>query len=228
MRRADRLFQIVHVLRRRKLTTARYLAEHLEVSERTIYRDIADLSVSGVPVLGEAGVGYALTRGFEVPPLMFTLDEIEALMLGARLVQAWGDPQLARAATEAAHKVEAVLPESLRLRVARQTLFAPDFHVPPASANWLTPLRHAIRDFQTVHLEYRDKDDATTTRLVRPLGLFFWGDKWSLATWCTLRQSYRSFRLDRVVGLRVLPDQFAETPDCSLTHFLETMRAEAR
>ena len=179
-----------------------------------------------MPVLGEAGVGYALTRGFEVPPLMFTLDEIEALMLGARLVQAWGDPQLARAVTEAAYKVEAVLPEPLRQRVSRQTLFAPDFHVPPSSANWLTPLRHAIRDFQTVHLDYRDKDEAPTQRVVRPLGLFFWGDKWSLATWCTLRQNYRSFRLARIAGLHVLPEKFVEAPDCSLPHFLEYMRTE--
>ena len=225
MRRADRLFRIVQILRRRKLTTARFLADALAVSERTIYRDIADLSLSGVPVLGEAGVGYALTRGFDVPPLMFTLDEVEALLLGARLVMAWGDPELARAATEAAHKVEAVLPEALRQRVARQTLFAPDFHVPPASARWLTPLRHAIRDRQAVALAYRDTDDAPTERVVRPLGLFFWGDSWSLASWCTLRKDYRSFRLARIADCRVLPERFAETPDCSLAHFLVCVRA---
>ena len=228
MRRADRLFQIVQILRRRKLTTARHLAQALEVSERTIYRDIADLSVSGVPVVGEAGVGYALSRGFEVPPLMFTLDEAEALLLGARLVQAWGDPELGQAVTEAAHKVEAVLPEALRARMTHQTLFAPDFHVPPTAAAWLTPLRHAIRDRKTVHIDYQDGAGEQTQRTVRPLGLFFWGDKWSLAAWCTLRADYRSFRLGRIHGLRVTLERFEESPTCSLNDFLACVAGPER
>lgn len=220
MRRADRLFQIVQILRRRKLTTARHLADALEVSERTIYRDIADLSRSGVPVLGEAGVGYALSRGFEVPPLMFTLDEVEALLLGAKLVQAWGDPELARAVTSAALKVEAVLPPPLLERVSKQTLFAPDFHVPPSAARCLTLLRHAIRDQQTVQLSYRDAQDAASERIVRPLGLFFWGDKWSLGAWCTMRGDYRSFRLARIAHAVALPERFETSEACSLQGFV--------
>src|SRR2546422_7203835 len=110
MRRADRLFRIVQRLRRRGATTARQLAEALEVSERTVYRDIRDLLVSGVPIRGEAGVGYALDRSYELPPLMFDEEEIEALVLGARIVRAWADKKLARAAEEALQKIETVLP----------------------------------------------------------------------------------------------------------------------
>src|SRR6478672_5470891 len=125
MRRADRLFQIVQRLRRRPtVVTARELARELEVSERTIYRDIADLLVSGVPIEGEAGIGYRLPRGaFDLPPLMFTEDEIEALVLGARVVKGWGDPALARAAEDVLAKVESVLPAKLKDRVADATLF---------------------------------------------------------------------------------------------------------
>src|SRR5437899_1479879 len=110
MRRADRLFQIVQRLRRRGVTTAAQLAQALEVSERTVYRDVRDLQLSGVPILGEAGVGYALPRGFDLPPLMFTEEELEALVVGARMVQAWGDQKLARAAEDALSKIETVVP----------------------------------------------------------------------------------------------------------------------
>ena len=129
MRRADRLFRIVQRLRRRGATTARQLAEALEVSERTVYRDIRDLLVSGVPILGEAGVGYALDRSYELPPLMFDEEEIEALVLGARVVSAWADKKLARAAEEALKKIETVLPPRLKSKLADSALMAPDFHV---------------------------------------------------------------------------------------------------
>src|SRR5690349_21118123 len=114
MRRADRLFQIVQILRARRLTTARYLAERLEVSERTVYRDMQDLSLSGVPIMGEAGVGYALKKGYDLPPLMFDYDEIEALVIGARMAAAWGSKPLAKSAHEALEKIAAVLPEPKR------------------------------------------------------------------------------------------------------------------
>src|SRR5580693_4304739 len=117
MRRAARLFRIVQRLRRRGATTAAQLAELLEVSERTVYRDVRDLILSGVPIRGEAGVGYALPRDFDLPPLMFDAEEIEALVLGARIVQSWGDPELARAAESVLSKVESVIPERLRDRV---------------------------------------------------------------------------------------------------------------
>src|SRR3546814_9884514 len=125
MRRADRLFQIVQELRRRKLVTARQLAESLEVSERTIYRDIKDLAASGVPIAGEAGVGYVLQRGYDLPPLMFTEEEIEALVLGARIIECWADAALAKAAADVVAKVEAVLPGHLGHHVSRTPHPAP-------------------------------------------------------------------------------------------------------
>jgi predicted DNA-binding transcriptional regulator YafY len=127
MRRADRLFQIVQILRRRRLTTARQLADRLCISERTVYRDIRDLIASGVPVEGEAGVGYRL-RGFDLPPLMFTREEVEALVLGARIVQSWTDPELAGAAAEAIAKIEAVLPQDRSHLVQGTQLYAPEAH----------------------------------------------------------------------------------------------------
>ncbi|MBO0743165.1 MAG: HTH domain-containing protein, partial [Hyphomicrobiaceae bacterium] len=125
MRRADRLFEIIQFMRRQDLVRARDLSSALEVSERTIYRDIQDLVTSGVPIEGEAGVGYVLKAGFDLPPLMFREQEIEALVLGARIVQSWADPELATAATDVIAKVEAVIPERLRDYMANTALLAP-------------------------------------------------------------------------------------------------------
>src|SRR5436190_11772630 len=187
MRRADRLFQIVQKLRRRRVTTAAQLGAALGVSERTIYRDIVDLSSSGVPILAEAGVGYALAKGFDLPPLMFTRDEVEALVLGARIVRAWADPALARAAEEALAKVENVLPESVKRRIPDAEVFAPDFHIDPEQRARLQPLREAIGDRRKLRLVYMDGGAQSTERVVRPLGLFFWGARWTLGAWCELR-----------------------------------------
>ncbi|HEX4458802.1 MAG TPA: HTH domain-containing protein, partial [Polyangia bacterium] len=125
MRRADRLFRIVQLLRRRRMTTARRLADDLDVSERTVYRDVADLIGSGVPIRGEAGVGYEIEPKFNLPPLMFTDDELEALMLGVRVVESWTDATLAAAARQVVAKVDAILPERLRERLAAAPMFAP-------------------------------------------------------------------------------------------------------
>src|SRR3954470_804297 len=125
MRRADRLFQIIQLLRRRNVATAGWLAGELEVSERTVYRDIRDLVMSGVPIEGEAGVGYVLRRGFDLPPLMFTDAEIEAMVLGARVVTSWGDAGLARAAGDALARVEQALPDRLRSRLGGARVVAP-------------------------------------------------------------------------------------------------------
>src|SRR3954468_7823126 len=176
VRRADRLFQIVQRLRRKRgVVKARELAEALEVSERTIYRDVADLIGSGVPIQGEAGVGYALPKGFDLPPLMFTEEEIEALVLGARIVQAWSDPELSRAAGDVLAKVEDVLPARLRERIPDATLFAPQFHVRGQLTAGLAPLRAAIRDRKKVGFGYEDKTKSASQRTVHPLGLFYWG-----------------------------------------------------
>ncbi|MGH8733551.1 MAG: helix-turn-helix transcriptional regulator, partial [Burkholderiales bacterium] len=144
MRRADRLFRIVQYLRGRRLTTAAFLGERLGVSLRTVYRDVRDLSLSGVPIEGEAGVGYRLKPGFDVPPLMFTLNEIEALAVGARMVEAWGGPVLAESARTAIEKIVAALPADRRLAVEQTRLYAPAFHVDGRSMQRLEAVRDAI------------------------------------------------------------------------------------
>ncbi|MEO8503532.1 MAG: YafY family protein [Acidobacteriota bacterium] len=226
MRRADRLFQIVQLLRRRRVTTAARLAAELAVSERTIYRDIADLSASGVPILAEAGVGYALAKGFDLPPLMFTRDEIEAIVLGARIVRAWADPALAKAADEALAKVETVLPASLKTRIPDAEIFAPDFHVDAAQRSRLQPLREAVRDRRKIQLSYRDKEASSTDRSVRPLGLFFWGATWSLGAWCELRRDFRNFRADRIVTFEVLDQRFEDEPGKTLRDLFRAYETE--
>src|SRR4051812_39275569 len=166
MRRADRLFQIVQRLRRHgAVVTAAALAHELEVSERTVYRDVADLVASGVPITGEAGVGYRLPRGaFDLPPLMFTEDEIEALVLGARVVESWADPALARAAADVLAKVEVVLPPALRERIAGATLFALNLRERAAESGHLTTLRAAVRERRKVRLAYVDRGGQPTAR----------------------------------------------------------------
>lgn len=203
MRRADRLFKIIQILRRRKVVTAAIIAQELRVSERTIYRDIHDLSSSGVPIKSGAGIGYALGRGFDLPPLMFTPDEIEALVLGARMVQAWSDPDLARAASDVVTKVEAILPRLLAQRLAKTALFAPKFHIPKDRNALLSEVRSAILARHPLSFVYTTADSKKTERQVHPLGLFFWGAAWTLVAWCNLRSDFRSFRLDRMERLRV-------------------------
>ncbi len=209
MRRADRLFQIVLLLGRRRAVTARELAEALEVSERTIYRDIADLSLSGVPVEGEPGVGYLMRGHYQIPPLMFDPEEIAALVLGARMARGWADPELGRAAERALLKIEAVLPEQLKARVSRQPLLVPDFHVPNAMIAPMADLRRAIADQRKLTFDYVRADGQPSRRTVWPLGLFFWGETWTLGAWCELRGEFRTFRLDRIATLDVLDERYA-------------------
>lgn len=208
MRRADRLFNLVLLLNRKRAVTARELAEALAVSERTIYRDIADLSLSGVPVAGEAGVGYMMRGAYQLPPLMFDAEELAALTLGARMVQGWSDDELGRAAERALLKVEAVLPEPLRRSLAGQPLMVPDFHVPAAMVAPLGVLRHAIAEGRKLRFAYTRADGAASLRTIWPLGLFFWGQSWTLGAWCELRGEYRSFRPDRMVEPVLLDERF--------------------
>ena len=216
MRRADRLFQIILQLRRRKFATARELAQALEVSERTIYRDINELYCCGVPIDGAAGVGYRLRRGFDLPPMMFDRDELDALRFGARMIKAWADPALARAAGYALSKIEAALPEDIQS--ASSPLFALGFH--PYPVQLLEPLRQAIKDRHKVRFAYTRKDGEHSERTVCPLGLFFWGPSWTLASWCELREDFRNFRLDRMANPVVTEATFDLTPGRSLADFL--------
>ncbi|NMM44840.1 YafY family transcriptional regulator [Rhodospirillaceae bacterium KN72] len=201
MRRADRLFQIVQFLRGGRLVTARMLAEKLEVSERTIYRDIADLQSTGVPIEGEAGVGYVLRAGFDLPPLMFNRDEIVALTAGARLIRAWGGAAMAKAAEEALIKIDAVLPEARKAGASEVEIHAMALEMTPAVRTRIDELERAVDARLRLDLTYRDAEDRDTRRVVRPLGLWFWGKVWTLIAWCELRDDFRMFRLDRIVGI---------------------------
>jgi predicted DNA-binding transcriptional regulator YafY len=224
MRRADRLFQIVQILRRRRLTTARDLAEKLTVSERTIYRDVQDLVSSGVPIEGEAGVGYRL-KGFDLPPLMFTREEVEALVLGARIVQSWTDPELARDAEEAIAKIEAVLPRDRTHLVQNTLLFAPDDHHQEEITVDLPALRQAVRENRRVRFCYTDAAGGATERTIRSLALAFYGPVWLLVGWCELREAFRTFRLDRMRDLEVL-DCVQPEPGRTLQDYLLQMSEE--
>lgn len=228
MRRADRLFEIVHHLRGRRLTTAAQLAQWLEVSERTVYRDIADLVASGIPIDGEVGVGYRLHPDFNLPPLMFNRNEIEALVIGARMVESWGGPGLAQGARSALAKISGVLPKDRRTSIESSRLFSPDYFINPAIGAQMDILRRAIDDRRYVQLDYRDADNRASQRRVRALGLFFWGGSWTLGAWCELRQDFRNFRLDRVANSLVENETYPDQPNRRLADYMRAMSCNER
>ncbi len=224
MRRADRLFQIVQYLRGGRLVTARQLAERLEVSERTIYRDVADLIGSGVPVEGEAGVGYIMRTGFDLPPLMFTRSEIVALVAGARLIRAWGGAHMAEAAEEALVKINAVLPDDVRTSADRVQVHAFQMaELDDATRARLDRLEDAIETRKRLKIAYTTESDAVSDRAIRPLGLFFWGKVWTLVAWCELRTDYRMFRVDRISN-DAPSGTFKAEQDKSLADFFRRQR----
>lgn len=227
MRRADRLFQIAQYLRGRRLTTARQLADWLTVSERTIYRDIRDLSLSGIPVEGEAGVGYRIKSGFNLPPLMFSSDELDALVVGIRMVQAWGGPQLAASGAAALAKVMLALPKDKRDFAEATALFAPDFHIDATQGERLECIRQAIAQRRKLHLDYADAQGRASRRTTWPLALYFWGGIWSIAAWCELRGDFRSFRLDRIHAIAVT-DSYPDQSGRRLTDFNRMIRSQSR
>jgi predicted DNA-binding transcriptional regulator YafY len=226
MRRADRLFQIVQMLRRRKVVTAQRMASELQVSERTIYRDVQDLVLSGVPIDGEAGVGYLLRGEYDLPPLMFTGDELSALVLGARMVQGWADPALHRAARSALDKIEHVLPDHLKPTMEKQSMLVPDFHISPAIAQNMAPLREAIDGQLKVTIDYTTPNGTNSHRTVRPLTLVFWGSAWTLGAWCEMRQDFRTFRIDRMAAIDVTGAEFTQEAGKSLQDFLRRVERE--
>ncbi len=223
MRRADRLFQIVQHLRGGRLVTARILGEWLEVSERTIYRDIADLQSTGVPIDGEAGVGYIMRSGYDLPPLMFTRDEIVALVAGARMVRAFGGAAMARSAEEALVKIGAVLPDSERDRISRTEIHAPLYVVSQSDRESIDAIERAIEARAVLTLDYRDEGGRGTMRDVRPLGLWFWGKVWTLVGWCEMRESFRAFRIDRIAELKPAGRTFKPERGKQLADFYRSM-----
>jgi predicted DNA-binding transcriptional regulator YafY len=220
MRRADRLFRITQELRSDRWLSARKLAELLEVSKRTIYRDIQDLSGSGIPIIAEAGMGYRLMKGFRLPPLMFTEEELEALLLGVRMVGVWSDPTLANAAERAVERIEAVLPERLASELTRHTMMVPPFGPEAEVSDALHLLRQAVRHQSKVKFNYQRADDEKSVRTVWPLGLAYWGRTWTLIAWCELRDKFRNFRLDRMNNIVESGETFTLQPGQTLEDFL--------
>lgn len=220
MRRADRLFLIIHQLRGRRAVPARRLAERLGVSLRTVYRDVADLQLSGIPIEGEAGVGYLLRKGSDIPPLMFTAAELEALVVGARFTEAFAGRRLGAAARQALTKIDAVLPDTLRARSERSRILAPALASRDALRELLDRLHEAIDARRVVRLEYTTADGGGSERAVEPLCLVFWGQSWTLGGWCRLRRDFRNFRLDRVSNLQTLEEPVADDPARGLRAYL--------
>ncbi|MGN6789596.1 MAG: helix-turn-helix transcriptional regulator [Rhodanobacteraceae bacterium] len=219
MRRADRLFLIIHALQGRRMALpARRLADSLGVSLRTVYRDVADLQTSGVAIEGEAGVGYLLRKGSDIPPLMFTAEELESLVVGTRFVRAFAGERLARGAQSAMLKIDAVLPAELRGRAERSRVFVPQRWF-EAKSGTLDTLHEAIAARWVLRMEYRDADGATSKREIEPLCLACWGAVWTLGAWCRMRSDFRNFRLDRMQFVAT-GEVFAETRERGLDAYL--------
>ncbi|XVJ70992.1 MAG: YafY family transcriptional regulator [Rhizobacter sp.] len=220
MRRADRLFHLVQLIRGRRLSTGDWLATRLQVSLRTVYRDIADLQAQGVPIEGEAGVGYRMGAGFELPPLMFGQAEAKALVACVRIAQTRLDPELATAAEQALHKIVGVLPTTLRVAAESVVLHAPVSSLDDTTRVRLQTLRQATEAKRKLNLHYLDQNKQTSERCVRPLGCFYWDAVWILATWCELREDFRNFRVDRIQSFHVSEDRFRDEPGRTLADLL--------
>ncbi|MBU51870.1 MAG: transcriptional regulator [Deltaproteobacteria bacterium] len=220
MRRADRLIKIVHFLRRRRqAVTAKRIAEEFEICKRTVYRDIQDLMDSGVPIKGEAGVGYVIDREYYLPPVTFDADELEALALGLSMVRLWTDNRFADKADSAFEKIQAVLPTELQGELQQITTYAtPTQHILPWDVSF-SELRECIRTKRKIHIHYSDGDHRTSSRTLRPLALIFCSPVWMLAGWCEMREGFRHFRLDRIEHLHVSDESFEDEDDKDLAAY---------
>lgn len=211
MRRADRLFQLIQILRGAgRPITASVLAEELEVSVRTVYRDIADLMGQRVPVRGEAGIGYVFEDGYDLPPLMLNADEIEAAVLGAQWVAARGDPALRRGARDLIGKLTAVMPEHLKSVALEAAVLAPQAHVQAEDSFDIGALRRAIREHRILQICYADEAGKLSQRRVWPIAIVYFDAVRLLAAWCELRQDFRHFRTDRVQKAEFLDELIPE------------------
>lgn len=218
MRRAERLYRLVDELRTRRVTRAAELAAVLEVSPRTVYRDIAHLQASGLPIAGEAGVGYLLSPGFDLPPVTFTHDQLEALAVGLAMAASLDDPDLASAAREARAKLQTALPRPETRRLMDAPFFALRRSTgAPAHA---ARVRSAIRQRRVLLLNYADATGQPSTRRLRPLAIWAMTDGWMFSGWCELRADFRTWRFDRGVTLSLTEDTFPDDPDKSLATFL--------
>ncbi|MGI9365171.1 MAG: helix-turn-helix transcriptional regulator [Rhizobiaceae bacterium] len=225
MRRADRLLQIIQILRRANgPIAASSIAAELEVSQRTLYRDMASLESTGVPIRGEAGVGYILEDGYDMPPLMFTASELEAVMLGARMLDGRVDESLSRAAKDVVAKIAAVVPVDLRPALIDAPLFAPQFVTQPPLQIEAEDIRRSLRSQSQVRITYTDLNERETNRTIWPVLISFFQNAAVLAAWCTLRNDFRAFRLDRILRYEVTNQKL---PKPRKTLFVEWKKSDA-
>ena len=218
-RRADRLLALMEALRSRSLWTAAELAAQLEVSVRTVYRDIGALVRTGVPVRGEAGVGYALQAGYHLPPLNLTAEEAEALALGARVLAVWSDGTVAEQAASALAKIRAVLPASGQAGIDQDIFWAAEWVIRQAPAVDLLQLKRAAQHRRVLTIDYETLNGAGSTRDVRPLSVTFFGPVWLLVSWCEAARDFRCFRLDRIRAVTLAGRVFRDEPGKRLSDF---------
>lgn len=228
MRKSDRLFQLTNILRKHQPLTAQQLAEKLMVSERTIYRYVDDLSASGIPIYGEPGIGYRLVEGFELPPLHLSREELEALITGVSFTASLTGKDLAASAQSLLAKIEAVLPNSANMisdeeRVVRVPTLYRDAKI---HQTW-SKVHSAIESKRRLTITYRSLSDVETARVVIPLGLFYWGGKWTLGCWCELRHAYRDLRLDRIAELKFSECNTGFPQHVSLHEYMETKNSQS-
>ncbi|MEL6608668.1 MAG: YafY family protein [Pseudomonadota bacterium] len=225
MRRTDRLFELIQILRDGRLHRAQDMADRLGVSIRTVYRDMETLAASGVPVEGERGVGYMITAQITLPPLNLTKTELEALHLGMAVVGEAADEELQQAAKSLSAKIDAVLPEDRSAPPTGWGFAVYPFKDAAYGFQHMPSLRGAIRARQKVEITYQSLDGGQSTRTIRPLQLEYWGRVWTVTSWCEMRQDFRVFRVDKILDLRLLPAMFVEEQGKTLIDYLETLDA---
>jgi len=220
MRRTDRLFDLVQILRDGKLHTAQQMADRLGVSVRTIYRDMETLQLSGVPVEGERGVGYMATGAITLPPLSLTPAEMEALNLGLAVVAEAGDAELAHAADSVSAKLDAVLPEQVISEADAWKFAVYPFADAARGLSHMATIRAAIKARQKLHIGYRRINGLASARVIRPLHMEYWGRVWTLTAWCELRGAFRVFRVDLIETAQGLPELFLDEPGKTFADYL--------
>ncbi len=220
MRRTDRLFDLLQILRDGKLHTAQEMAEQLEVSVRTIYRDMDTLQMSGVPVEGERGVGYMATGAITLPPLSLSAEELEALNLGIAIVAEAADPDLARAAMRLGDKLDAVLPTQVISDADSWKFAVYPFADAARGLGHMPTVRAAIKARQKLRLQYQSIDGSRSERTIRPLHMEYWGRVWTLTAWCEMRAAFRVFRIDLIENAQALPELYEDEPGKRLSDYM--------
>lgn len=225
LRRADRLFDILRILRSATgALTAAAIADQLEVTVRTIYRDVATMQARRIPIEGAPGIGYVLRRGFELPPLMFTEDEAEAIAVGVRMLARTGDPGLQKAAESVLSKVALVVPDLLREYLRATPVYVSKSGAPiPARPDLPTVIRHAIRDSRKMRISYEDETNRRTRRVIQPFAIAYYVEATIVCAWCELRNAVRHFRADRILDAQVLGEVFT-IPEAVIADWLAERR----